>query len=63
MGMVYKGRVLSVEDNKCKVAPYEDIDQVTTKLLVPDAVGELRKDDAVAYTVFNDYSGVVLAKL
>lgn len=63
MGMVYKGRVLSVEGNKCRVAPCEDIDQVTTKLSVPDTVGELSKDDTVAYTVFNDYSGVILAKL
>ncbi|MCR5824424.1 MAG: hypothetical protein K6G60_08345 [Lachnospiraceae bacterium] len=63
MGMVYKGRVLSVEENKCRVAPFEDIDQVSAKLLIPDTIGELKKDDAVAYTVFQDYSGVVLAKL
>lgn len=63
MSEVLKGKVLSVKEAKARVAPLEDIDQVSALIDVPETIGELEKGDTVAYTIFNDYTGVVLARL
>ena len=63
MSEIFKGTVLSVKDSKVRVAPVEDIDQVSALIKVPDYIGEIAKGDTVAYTTFTDYDGVVLAKL
>lgn len=63
MGEILKGTVLSVKNDRCRVAPMEDIDQVSAKVMIPTHVGEINKGDAVAYTMFGDYTGVVISKL
>ena len=63
MSEVYKGIVLSAGGNVCRVAPLEDIDQVSPMIGIPENIGEVSKGDTVAYTIFPDFSGVVLAKL
>lgn len=65
----YKGRVLSIgtDENagKIKVAPIEDIDAVSPFLPIPSYLQseKIEKGDSVAYLLFQDGSGVILAKM
>ena len=61
MGEVLKGTVLSVNGDRCRVAPMEDIDQVSPKIMIPNHLGEISKGDTVAYTMFGDYTGIILS--
>lgn len=63
MGEVFKGTVLSVKNDRCRVAPLEDIDQVSPKIMIPAHVGEINKGDVVAYTMFGDHTGVIVSRL
>lgn len=63
MGEVLKGTVLSVDRDRCRVAPAEDIDQVSPKIMIPNHIEGISKGDMVAYTMFGDYTGVVLSIL
>ena len=63
MGEVVKGTVLSVKDNRCRVAPIEDIDQVSALITIPEYIEDIEKGDTVAYTIFGDYTGIVISKL
>ena len=62
---ITKGKVLSINGDKAKVAPMDDIDAVTSYLKIPRHLENenIQKDDAVAFVAFSDGSGVILAKL
>ena len=60
MGEVLKGTVLSVDRDRCRVAPVEDIDQVSPRIIIPKHIENVSKGDTVAYTLFGDYTGVIL---
>ncbi|MCR4834375.1 MAG: hypothetical protein K5900_12440 [Butyrivibrio sp.] len=63
MSEIFKGTVLSISTSTCKVAPLDNIDQVSPSITIPDSITDLAKGDTVAYTVFKDYTGLVISKL
>ena len=63
MGEVLKGTVLSVNGDRCRVAPIENIDQVSSKIMIPAHIEGITKGCTVAYTTFGDFTGVIVSKL
>lgn len=63
MGEVLKGTVLSVNGDRCRVAPIEDVDQVSSRIMIPAHITGITKGCTVAYTTFGDFTGVIVSKL
>lgn len=75
--MVYKGIITSIKENKAKVAPVDDMEAVSRYITIPtvsfikcvysglphEQTMTVQKGDTVAYALFNDGSGVILAKM
>ncbi|HIR76573.1 MAG TPA: hypothetical protein IAB97_06675 [Candidatus Choladousia intestinipullorum] len=61
---VYKGTVLSVEDDGIRAAPSDDIDNVSRRIGLAGYLTEpVQKGDEVVYCVFPDMTGLILAKI
>ncbi|MCI5996096.1 MAG: hypothetical protein MRZ45_09180 [Blautia sp.] len=66
---IIKGRVLTVgtgnNESKVRVAPVDDIDAVSPYIQVPKHLKDenILKGDAVAYVLFSDRTGVIIAKM
>ncbi len=64
-GEINKGKVLSIDGRRAKVAPIDNIDLVSRELTIPDYIegDTIHKDDDVVFCVFPDLSGVILSKM
>lgn len=64
-GAIKKGVVLSVEGKTARVAPMNNIELVSPEIQIADFIGDgvLTKGTAVAYVLFEDATGLILAKL
>lgn len=64
-GKIKKGTVLSIEGNKAKVAPSDNLNLVSRALYIPDYINplDLNKGSEVAYAIFDDTTGVILSKM
>lgn len=64
VGVVIKGIVSAVSGSKLKVSPCDNPELVTFELQKSDNIKEIvKKGDTVAYCVFPDNTGLVIAKL
>ena len=64
-GRIIKGRVLSIEGRTVKAAPADNIDNVSPEIDLAEWIkdGEVAKEDVIAYCLFQDNTGLVIAKL
>ena len=63
MSSVIKGIVLSIRGDGCRVAPVDNVSEVSPLIAIPSHLRDLEKDDNVAYTLFSDGTGIIIGKI
>ena len=61
--MILKGTVLSIDEDRCKISPQDNINAVSPMIVIPAYIEDISKGDTVAYVVFSDNSGIILGKM
>lgn len=65
--MIRKGKIVNVysDDKMCRVESLDVPGDISGKLKVQEGItfSELKKDDVVVYTVFDDQTGMVLGRM
>lgn len=64
-GKIIKGKVLSIDGKTAKVAPVDNIDNVSPAIHAAEWIKaeSIVKESLVAYCLFPDNTGIILSKL
>ena len=65
IGEIRKGRVLSINGKRARVAPLNNIDLVSPNIQIAGQINpvDLNKNSIVLYVMFEDCTGIILEKL
>lgn len=64
-GVIKKGSVLSIDGNKARVAPINNIDLVSPSVMIAEHIypESINKGAIVSYVMFEDNTGLIFAVL